>query len=350
MITKISDFKLAEFLLRAFCKMGKTTFVDLPILFTESPATYNGISLVIQKHDKLNKTCFAIIGTYVSHSDIISSTPPEITSEDKLQFLTMAVAALRDITYSSESTTSDIKGTVALKMNRIPFIWILMRDVICPAYNRPIKNIPVLIGRSGLMDGAKYVEEGVGNIAEPLVFSNLEIDNPHCRDAYLLFECLRAHDLNPTAVLTDIFNKPELSGKMIGLSKAAHVSLSAINDFLMTLCMLANYKATDDVLIHEAKSKWVTKSGLWAQAQAQSMWWYFGLIEKMLDPSRGPDWTGYFNTKPFMDDLWERVETEKKRRNLPELPLELLLRVQSEEFKQRTDLTIEQLLADNRVW
>lgn len=356
MTQKISDFKIAEFLLRAYCQMGKTMFIDLPIHFvptgTENAVScYQGNGLSIVPQEKLSKTCFSIIGTYVSFADIISKVPPQISNEDKLDFISMAVAVLRDITHSPLSTTVNCTGNMQSKLNRLPLIWLLMRDVICPSFNRSVQNISVIVGRSGRVDGAVYLENGIDKITEPLIFSNLEIDNPHCRSAYLLLEAIRAHDLNPEAVINEIFKKPEISSKLIGLIKAAYTTTDNINDFLMMLCLISGYKATDEVLIHEAGKKWNQKIGLWSQAQTtQNTWWYLGLIEKMLDPARAPDWTGYFHNKAFMDDLWTRVEAERKRRNLKELPLELLLRVQSEEFKQRPDLTIQGLLADNRVW
>ena len=78
MIQKISDFKIAEFLLRAYCKMGKTIFIDLPIQFVPKAAcSYQSNGLTIAPQEKLSKTCFSIIGTYISFADIISKTPPQ---------------------------------------------------------------------------------------------------------------------------------------------------------------------------------------------------------------------------------------------------------------------------------
>jgi hypothetical protein len=350
MIQKISDFKIAEFLLRAFCTQNKVTFIDLPVKFIQGISSYNGNALMVCSYDKFSQTCFSIIGCYVKHINLISSESLSATDEEMSNFLIFAAAILRDLTYSKSSTTKNVRTTVSSRLNRNPLIWLLLRDIFCPVFSRPLKNISVLASRSGTMDGAVYVKEGIGQITDPTIFINLELDNAACRDAYLLFEALRAHNLNPESVLNEAFNKTEISTKLIGLAKSALVSNEAVNDFLMTLCLLSNYKATDSVLINEASNKWNSKTGLWAQAQSKDAWWYLGLIEKMLEPARGPDWTGYFTSKPWIEDLWERVEDERKRRGLKELPMEILLRVQGDEFKQRSDLTIQGLLADNRVW
>src|ERR1035437_2243766 len=99
MIQKISDFKIAEFLLRAYCKMGKTIFIDLPIQFVPKAAcSYQSNGLTIAPQEKLSKTCFSIIGTYISFADIISKTPPQTTNEEKIEFLSMSAAILRDLT------------------------------------------------------------------------------------------------------------------------------------------------------------------------------------------------------------------------------------------------------------
>jgi len=119
---KISDFKIAEFLLRAYCKLEKTTFIDLPIQFADSPVSiYTKDGLTIGLSDKLNKTCFSIVGAYVS-ADASHSTP-NTPNESKVEFLSFAAAVLRDLSYSKHSTTSDVKDQVLSKINRNPFIW-----------------------------------------------------------------------------------------------------------------------------------------------------------------------------------------------------------------------------------
>jgi hypothetical protein len=163
--------------------------------------------------------------------------------------------------------------------------------------------------------------------------------------------------MDPRGVIHDIFNKEELWSKFNGLAKAAFRSSEAINDFMTTLSIISDeMSSVDKRLIQEknASKKWTAKTGLWSQSQyaggGHGTWWYLGLIERMLEPSRGADWSGYYTMKPFTDELYAKIEKEKKRRGLSELPLELLLRVQSEEFKQQPDLIIQGLLSDNRVW
>jgi hypothetical protein len=79
-------------------------------------------------------------------------------------------------------------------------------------------------------------------------------------------------------------------------------------------------------------------------------WWYLGLIEKLLDPARGPDWSIHEQLQEETQVLWDKIEAEKIKRGLDPLPMELLLRVQSEDFHQPGHYTIQKLLADNRVW
>lgn len=353
-MTKISDFKISEYLLKIFCKMGNTSFIDIPIVFTENLSCYNFNGLNIKKHDKLNKTYFDIISTYISFSDLILKNSATLSDDEKSNFLIFTASILRDLSYSKYSTTHGIKTGFLTKLNRNPFMWILFRDIICPSFNKPVSNAILLYGRRYDIDGALLLKDGINNISEPIIFSNLEIDNPYCREAFMFFELLKYFNLNPEAVIYDIFSKNEILEKFIGLLKINYIHTDGINDFLTTLCVLSSYPSQDEILIKESKN-WISKAGILTYSQStpftqSEMWWHFGLIEKLLGPSRFPDWKVYFNMKPITEDLWARCEKERKNRGLKELPYEVLLRVQSDEFKQRSDLTIQGLLSDNRVW
>ena len=364
---KISDFKFAEFFIRGICKTNGCPFVDLALVFApESIQTpsLDGGKLLIGPSDKLSKTIFQIVAGYLQNIEQISGSPCNLTNEERILIINTTLSLVRDLTYSSRSFSEGIpQKTVALTLNRDPFVWTVMRSIICPSFDKPLKNVRILARRSPLVDGAKYFRKDdvptqghphKNDALYPFVFSNLEIENTPCRTAYLLYETIRAHEMDPRGVIHEIFTKQELWSKFFGIARAAFRSTEAINDFMTTLSIISDEMASvDKRLVNEKKAKWSGKTGLWSQSQYNenpSTWWYLGLIEKMLEPARGTDWSGYFTMKPFTDELYEKVEMEKKRRGMKELPMELLLRLQGNEFKSQPDLIIEGLLADNRVW
>lgn len=357
---KISDFKLAEYFIRGICKTQNCPFVDLDIEFGGNLG-FNGIKLSISESDKLSKTIFQIVAAYLQNIERISGSHCNLTREERNIIINTILALVRDMTYSTSSFPEAIGDQpVVLSVNREPFTWTAMRTIICPAFDKPLKNVRILARKSPYMDGAKYLKKGdipsKNEAIFPFVFTNLEIENQSCRSAYLLYEIIRAHEMDPRGVIHEVFTKQELWGKFFGLARASFRHTNAINDFLTTLSIISDeMEGIDKRLVkNAARTKWTAKTGMWSQAQysggGAGSWWFLGLIENMLEPSRGSDWSGYYTMKPFTDELYNKIEIEKKRRGLSELPLELLLRVQSEEFKSQPDLIIQGLLADNRVW
>lgn len=363
---KISDFKLAEFFIRGVCKTHACPFVDLEIVFESLPdsiaikTAFQGGKLTLSPTDKFNKTVFSIVAAYLTNMDQISGIKCDLTNEERAIIINSIAAVVRDLSYSGFEFDPYEHGgkeeSVKSYLNRQSFCWTAMRSIICPAFDKPLTNVSIIARKSPYIDGAKYFNKGDITATDdsifPFVFSNLEIASTPCREAYLLYEIIRAHEMDPRGVIHEIFTKQELWGKFFGLVRIAFKESDPINDFLTTLSILSDEMGSiEKRLLKTTTSKWNSKTGLWSQSQFnQSTWWYLGLIEKLLEPARGSDWSGYYTLKPFTDELWEKVEDEKKKRGLKELPMELLLRVQSDEYKMQPDLIIQGLLADNRVW
>lgn len=367
-MNKISEFKIAEYMIRLFSEQIGSPFVDLPIEFIETnvPLLLNN-KLLIPKCDKLSKTLFQIVCAYVNNvAQIIGNKQLiSIPNTAKVDIMNATVAMARDFTTSSLVFDEGLKGLpTALKLNRDPLVWMLMRDIICPAYHKPLSNPTILATQSAKIDAARYVEKETITFSEiiglpssvqitddhePFIVLNMQVENYPYREAYVLYEAIRSHGLNPDIVVRDLINKTELSSKFAGLVKMAIADQSSISDFFMMLGILSGFNRSEESgLLQRAN-----KIGKVVQAQAansHSSFWQLGLIEKQLEPARGMDWSVYFRMKPVVERLWNKVEKEKRKRGLKELPFELLLRVQSEDYKTDPTLIMQALLADNRVW
>ena len=349
---KISDFKIAEYLIRNLCKRCDTQFIDMDVEFSDTPGV-TGRSILVKDDKRLSKTIFQIVTSYLQNMDTITGSPSRLTNEEKTLYANFVAGILRTLSYAKDSFPEAFTdGPTVLYANRVAFVWIMLRDIICPVFNIPIHNVKIIAAKSGRIDVARFISSEDAVKSGPYVFLNSDVENQGVRCAYLVYTCLNAFGVDSSRILNQIMSREELWQKIIGLARAAMLDNDVVNNFIMTLAILAQFSDIDGILEHPKEAKW-NRRGLWTQAQMDSggnLWWQLGLVEKMLEPHRGPDWSGYFITKPFLEDLWERVEVEKRKRGLTELPMELLLRVQSEEFKQRSDLTIQGLLADNRVW
>jgi hypothetical protein len=351
---KISDFKFAEYYIRNVCKHHGCAFIDLPVEIAKDRSGFHDGKIIIRDHSKLGKTIFHIVATYVQYADMIAGKKIDMSPSDKTSFYNSVVAMMRSLTYPKNSTPIDDDfKSVPGRLNRAHNVWSLMRNIICPAYDKPLENVKIVYGKTAFVDGAKYLTKDSMPSTDdndfPFVFCNFEIENEASRDAFLFYEVLRAHAMDPRGVIHDIFTKQELWSKFLSSARIAYSEVDSINDFLTTLSILADEMGSIDGRLLKKSSN----NNNFKAAQfgfGNSTWWYLGLIEKLLEPARGSDWSAYETMKPFTDELWDKVEAEKKKRGMKELPMELLLRLQSEQFRQQPDLIIQGLLADNRVW
>jgi hypothetical protein len=351
---KISDFKTAEYFIRQICYQQNQGFVDANIEFVEyeTDSGFEDNTIYILNTDKWNKTIFSIIYNYIANFTQITGSISPLLNEEKIYMANSIMTILRDLSYDEFNfAESLISENTLTSLKREPIVWLILRDIICPAFEKPLKNIKIINVNSGQFDVAHYIKDSTSNIDGPFIIVNNSIENKPVKIAHLLHCSLIHIGLDPKTIITKLLSESELTKPFNGIIQMAFNHRTDFNNFYTTLGMLINYKEIESVMEQKASTKWNGKTGLWSQAQYDPAgWWYLGLLEKSLESARGSDWTGYFTLKTINDDLYRKIDEEKKRRGLPSLPLETLLRIQSEEFKQDSNLIMQGLLADNRVW
>jgi hypothetical protein len=308
--------------------------------------------MLLADTDSLGKTIFNIVATYANHIDSITAIPKP-SREEINAFLNTVLAIVRDMSYGTSSITANKKDGET-ELNRQPLVFVLMRDIVCPVFDKPVKNLRIKTINSPYVDGAKWLTPDSVASADysqfPLLALNMDVENESYRQAFLFAETIKAHGLDPLQVVHDIFTKEELRKPFIGLLKLSLVEPDEVNNFLTIISAMTRYGG-ERIL---DKTSWSLSPVKTSQAMGGSMgqaWWYLGLIEKLLEPARGSDWSRYDELKSQTQELWDKIEAEKVKRGLDPLPMELLLRIQSEDYKNNQEhLTIQGLLDDNRVW
>ena len=82
-------------------------------------------------------------------------------------------------------------------------------------------------------------------------------------------------------------------------------------------------------------------------------WWYQGLIEKMLEPARGPDWSTRQALEGAITEFWDQVETIKSRKSQGDgVPFNDLLRLKQLQttYPVKHQTTIQDMLSSQRIW
>ena len=347
METRISDFALPFRAIQLLCHKLKQQTVDVPIVFMDGPTRHENGVFYLPENSSIGKTMFSIFYLYLRY--YLESAPDEIKAKAAQFFL----AIIRDFQNQNDLFQAIPNNDVlSMRLSQFPFVWLVLKNMVCPLRRMQIQNVRIVAGRSSKVDACRYFTEvdlrGTTLPAEsfPFIFVNLDVGSEAVRSAHLLVEGVRAMtDESPEDVLRGIFSDFFMKDKLIQFAQSVFTEEQDEKNFFAALSILCRSEEFETLAV---------QSSVKTQKEAQSFnngpWWFMGLTEKMLEPARSEDWTATEVWKPFIEELWTKVETERRKRGLDEVPLELLLRIQSEDFKTDETRTLQSLLSDDRVW
>jgi hypothetical protein len=355
MKTKVSDFKIAESILKGLCKSKGINFIDIDVEFKEH--TTNGI--YIQKTpENIAHTLYLVVSKYIEMSKNILGKTLLDKKEEKQYYLTLS-NILRGYIYDDNSFSDFLEEMSIGYLYQRPLIWIMMKDIICPVFKTKLKNIKLVIGVNPYIDIARFYKEGSINSENmnnyEFIFVN-EIGNHAIQNAFLFIETLKAHNLEPISILKDIFES-DLYEKFYGLVQLFLNDDTKVSEFISLLSTITGINLYDFVS-KKSSSVLNVKTAQQASSHPETamQWWYLGLAESMLEPTRGYDWSTHSIDKRY-EDFWDKVEDIKKqkiaKRKEPGITFNELLRLKDldiSECKVDPTITLQGLLSSKRVW
>jgi hypothetical protein len=151
-------------------------------------------------------------------------------------------------------------------------------------------------------------------------------------------------------VIKQIFES-DLHKKLKGAVKIAFIEDSDVDEFVAALFSILNMKNTVQAsYVSDIKT---AQAGDNPQS-GPMQWWYNGLLEKMLAPARGDDWSTHESLSGFMEDMWNDVEKIRAKKPQGEgvnfNDLLRLMRAHSVEGNTDPNTTIQSLLSSERIW
>ena len=169
--------------------------------------------------------------------------------------------------------------------------------------------------------------------------------------ACLIRSCIEIHGLNVQEVLKSILES-NVRDKMLGAAKLCFKKDEEYDDFVVILEYMAGIENNIEKTISGTKTaqyQQLSNSSAFSDGLT-STWWFLGIIERLLEPVRGSDWSTYRELEPLHKALWDRIEKKRKEKGREGLTYEALLRVRSEETKPEDIKLIEKNLSSDRVW
>lgn len=343
---KVSDFKLAASALRQACRAAELPFVDVSLCFSDRPKEGE---LHIGSSDSLGYTLYKIVEQYVEQLHLFSK-PLFQNDEQKRLFVIHFASSVRNLFHYPDLLENETRQLAPSRLYSIPLVWGIMRDIICPLFEKQAQNILLISAEAPAIDIAKfYNKDPAAKIDEPFIFCNEETFNPIAQNAFILMAAIEAHGLNAREVMSVVFGG-QAANKFIGLSKLAFVKDEDAEHFMTLLMKCLDFTSDDFPHLSYSSDRLGKEAQLGSQSNPQ--WWYMGLPEKMLEPVRGYDWDVYENLNPWIEEFWKEVkEIEAKKKQGEGIPLDLLLRLKdSDSPKTDSTRTLQYLLRQQRIW
>lgn len=353
-MNKLSDFKLVELIVRKACRIKALPFKDVSLVFKSPIGLLDGGALHVGEAQIWGQTMYQIVQSYIDNDKKLLGNNLFDTKEEKNNFLLYVASTFKRCTKSDTSFDNGSNGFFTHRLYQRPLAWSLMKNIICPAFDCSLKNIKIVAGSHACLDVcldvSKFIEKGEYSDTDEFVFVNESVCNNAIKNSLLLIEVIKAHGMSPSEVYSDIFSS-DLYKRVIGALQLALIDEEYVEEFIaVTFDLLDldmnNYPHVSDSSIKTAQA--------WDMPYRNGVhWWYFGLLEKMLAPARGADWSTRMALEPWVQDFWSDVEKIKSKKPQGEgVNFNDLLRLKHIQTGDLVDSsrTLQDLLSEQRVW
>jgi len=352
MNTSVNDFVLAKFILQFLCDKRNVTYHNIELSFNKEEDN----KLYIGKTKNVFHTVFCIVSKYINCSQKILGREFFVDEIQKQNFLTSLSINLQEIMKNKESFYSSLGSPIRQTLYRYSLIWIIMKDIICPMFQIPLKNIDVIVDNMPNIDFCKFYDKldkkNNSDISSCIVIN--DINNPILLNACLFISVLNSYDLDPSSVIKSVLES-SMRDKFLGLLKISLENDCKVKSFMLFLIMFCGLKYKDVPnndkfynFIKEAQLQPYDTTG-----HGTGQFWFLGLIEGLLEGYRGNDWSITKALGPKIDVFWNKVKKIEKERKGNVLPLSSLLFLKNEDYdlnNKDCTKTIQSLLEDERIW
>ena len=351
-MSKISDYKIAAAIIREACRLKKKPFADMDVVFEGGNPVYG--RLYLGQTTSIGQTLYQIVYQYclVALRDALGS------AEEFDNFLIYVATLIRKaVTGAEDRTMGQTDDELFIQhLYQRPFVWSLIHNLVRPIHEVATKNIVLACGTSPHIDIAKYYR--AGEVTHPnaptteFIFVNDSADNEAVKSAVLFYEALRAHDLSPTDVVRQFFES-EMYDKLMGIAKMALIDDDKVEEFIAVLFSITGLSPELFPHVKQQDGRIVMAQGTGLPQTVGLYWWYQGLIEKMLEPVRGPDWSTRQALEGMITEFWDQVELIKSRKRQGDgVPFNDLLRLKQLQTTEPIvpTQTIQHMLSQQRIW
>lgn len=341
---KISDFSIAHNVIKTACKAVCCNFSDLEVVI-DDPFCFNDEKIYVGKTKTLPETIFNIIYLYLENFHKIHDVEIFCHEKQSKETYYLLMAFLRGLAYKGKmGIESRPLEPVALRLYQFPLPWLIMK-LVGASKDIKIDNVKIIAGGSPFVDTVSC-EKGED---EDFIFLNTDISYEPCQLACLVCAAIKHHKLDINSVLNDLL-ETDLCNYIYGLAKLEFEDDKLVQEFFQILKSKSNKDIDYEKLISNFDDIKTAQFGGAALDGFSNSWWFLGLIEQLLEPSRGSDWSTYELLEPLHKELWDKIEKERQKAGKDGVSFESLLRIKDGETELKDVKLIEKNLGSDRIW
>lgn len=345
---KISDYKISFSTLNNICNvLGEKCinfFVELDSNLTSPVLSNNQIR--IPPSTNWAQTNYFICAAYLNNINTIYGRYI-VSSEHLNYYLILSSSIFRQIYYAGDHINVE---PVKLSVYNYPLLWNVMKNIICPLFNKDLSYIDIYEVDDPYMDIACFYPKNE-KLDEPAIFVN-NLGNDLIKNVFLFLELLKSCNLVPSLVLKDIFTS-EIYEQFYGCLLLA-LSEQEAEYFVHYLISYMDDENTSEIFAIKKASKnnKISKESQMRLPEKGHQFWFLGLTELMMEPVRKPGSDVYQALEQEVKEFWDKVEGIKKKQGKKEVPFDQLLAIRNYIDNKGTDsnTALQKLLADDRVW
>jgi len=264
------------------------------------------------------------------------------------------------------STPSEDDITNIMKVDQFPHALIPLSDLILPELNIPYINYRVVVSpelKSDIcrpyFDSKSLSKEVCDSDDFPIIFINSAVKDPVFYTPFIIdcyLSCYfkdEGRSLREMKGLLSSIDFLDILNSFYGnmwdsedLSKFFFM-MGILFDLPHSILDVLNSQPTGHS--KSAQHAPVDTSSKGTQSVDPSFW-HTGLIEKMLGPVRGYDFTIKEVWQPIVNQLMTLIEKKRKESGLSGSPVEFMLRVKDGEENCESPKLLQDMLSDMRVW
>ena len=313
-MTKISlnNFIIPYFIIKSICRDLGAYPMDVSIeILDQAKAETSPVAFVFSSGLSRKQLNLSILNKYLGSFESIHGFAVPV---EAYQGALSSCAAMCDMYYDNSAYNIPSAETGP---ENFPFNFIACKNIIYPYLNINDNSCKILCDSSGMFDFS------LTSSGASIGLKNLKIE---FRDAFIMM-CIDSHYKKENnanfGIIYQSLNSPDIMRMLFAFAVPYFNDDANKADAFMGILQMYADCITSRPWFEGRFSPIKTAQ----KANMDGNFWIYGIIEKMLAPARGPDFTITNKWAPITNEVWENIDSARRKAGLSGASLSFMLQV-----------------------